>query len=65
MQINFILDTDCNYVSQLAEEAESNQSDFIKNLCSEILIQIAKETTKLEINLKEIKMVNPYGFPSV
>lgn len=61
MNFSIILNTDDFSVSKIAEEAESNESLFIKELCTYILKQIAKETELVEKNLIEINLENPYG----
>lgn len=64
MILNISIDTDSSFVSKLAEEAESNESSFIQELCSDFLQQISKQTQKLEQTLKEINLANPFGFPT-
>lgn len=51
------------FVSKLAEEAESNPSDFIKNFTSDLLQIIAFEVNKIEKEVQEINLVNPFVFP--
>ena len=52
-------------ISKLAEEAETNDSSFIKKLCTDILQKIAVETKSLSEAAKEINLENPYGFPAI
>lgn len=62
MIFEFSIKADSSLVSKIAEEAESNESSFIKEFCDDILLQISKQTKELGEKIKEINLVNPYGF---
>lgn len=59
------INADSSLVSKIAEEAETNESSFVKEFCDDILQQISKQTKELGEKIKEINLVNPYGFPKV
>lgn len=65
MELNITIKADCLTVSKLAEESESNDSVFVKKLCTDILQKIAVETRTIYETAKEVNKENPYGFPAL
>lgn len=65
MQLTVSLNVDVLTISKLSEEAESNESAFIRKLCSEILQQFAFKTKDIFETAKKMNLENPYGFPNL
>ena len=65
MKISITLDAEVLTISKLSEESESNESDFIRKLCSEILQQLAVRTKDIYVSAKKMNKENPYGFPEL
>ena len=65
MKISITLDAEVLTISKLSEESESNESDFIRKLCSEILQQLAVRTKDIYLSAKKMNKENPYGFPEL
>lgn len=64
MKIKLKLDINPEFVSNLAEQAETNENQFIQNLCTTLLKEIAVKTINLSENTKKINLSNPYSFPT-
>lgn len=65
MKLTITLNVDVLTISKLSEEAESNESFFVRKLCSEILQQIAFKTKDVFEVAKKMNLENPYGFPNL
>ena len=65
MGISITVEVDAETVGHLAEEYESNESQFIQEFCKELLENIAGETKKIESMVHELNIENPFGFPLV
>lgn len=65
MKITVSLNAEVMMVAKLSEEAESNESVFIRNLCKNILQQFAVKTKEICKTAKKINLENSYGFPDL
>lgn len=63
MEVTISIKAENLTISKLSEESESNESDFIRRLCTDILKQIAIKTKDICDAAKMLNMENPYGFP--
>lgn len=63
MEVTISIKAENLTISKLSEESESNESDFIRKLCTDILKQIAIKTKDICDTAKMLNMENPYGFP--
>lgn len=65
MKLTVSLNAESLTISKLSEESESNESTFIRKLCSEILQQLAFKTKDVFESAKKMNLENPYGFPNL
>lgn len=65
MDINISIGINSSIVSRVAEEAECNESVFVREFCSDVLQQVARQTKEIGETAREINLVNPYGFPTI
>ena len=61
MKVKIEIMADTNFVMNLVEESEKNESSFIKNFCDELLQQIGMQTKNIAQVVNEINKINPFG----
>ena len=61
MKVKIEILADTNFVMNLVEESEKNESSFIKNFCDELLQQIGMQTKNIAQVVNEINKINPFG----
>lgn len=59
VKIEMLADTD--FIMNLVEESEKNESSFVKNFCDELLQQIGMQTKHIIQVANEINKINPYA----
>ncbi len=61
MKIKIEILADTNFIMNLVEESEKNESSFVKNFCDELLQQIGMQTKHIAQVVNEINKINPCG----
>ena len=61
MKVKIEILADTNFIMNLVEESEKNESSFIKNFCDELLQQIGMQTKNIAQVVNEINKINPFG----
>ena len=63
--IKIKIEIDNEIIEKIAEEYETNESDFVKISCEKILQKVSKVTQKMSATAKEINTLNPLGVPKL
>ncbi len=61
MNIKIEILADTNFIMNLVEESEKNESSFIKNFCDELLQQVGMQSKHIVQVVNEINKINPHG----
>ncbi|MDD5776200.1 MAG: hypothetical protein PUE59_11110 [Treponema sp.] len=65
MEFKVILSIENSTIAKLSEESESNESNFVRKIFTDILKQIAIKTKEIYEDAKKINLENPYGYPDL
>ena len=65
MEFKVILNIENSTIAKLSEESESNESNFVRKIFTDILKQIAIKTKEIYEDAKKINLENPYGYPDL
>ena len=65
MEFKVILSIENSTIAKLSEESESNESNFVRKIFTDILKQIAIKTKEIYEDAKTINLENPYGYPDL
>lgn len=61
MNIKIEILADTNFIMNLVEESEKNESSFIKSFCDELLQQVGMQSKHIVQVVNEINKINPHG----
>ena len=62
MEFKVILNIENSTIAKLSEESESNESNFVRKIFTDILKQIAIKTKEIYEDAKTINLENLYGY---
>lgn len=65
MEFKVILSIENSTIAKLSKESESNESNFVRKIFTDILKQIAIKTKEIYEDAKKINLENPYGYPDL
>ena len=65
MEFKVILSIENSTIAKLSEESESNESNFVRKIFTDILKQIAIKKKEIYEDAKKINLENPYGYPDL